>query len=112
MQSVVFVFTRKGCKCVVPSSLVISMYPMRVHACITGVSQDFNTIENIWKLLNERLMQTLPRKMEGRAEFLPRLRNAVRWLNVNSKEQMLSLSRNQKARADDCLALDGGRTKW
>ena len=76
------------------------------------VSQDFNTIENIWKLLNDRLAETLPIRMEGRDDFLPRLRNAVEWLNRNRKAQMLSLSRNQKVRATDCLALGGARTKW
>ena len=75
-------------------------------------SQDFNAIENIWKLLRDRLAETLPSAMESREDFVRRLRNAVDWLNRNQTEAMLYLSRNQKERADACSWLDGARTKW
>ena len=75
-------------------------------------SQDFNAIENAWHILKERLYATLPTQRETRAEFMPRVRNAVRWINTNRRKQLLYLCNNQKERAQDCIDLKGGRTKW
>ena len=85
---------------------------MELVADYPRCSQDFNAIENIWKLLRERLYATLPEGMESREDFIVRLRNAVSWLKRNRRDQMLYLSTNQKERARDCLLLEGARTKW
>ena len=77
-------------------------------------SQDFNAIENCWKLLKERLLETMPRQLEHRDAFIRRLRSAVAWLNRHKSEELWYLSTNQKERARDCLSAvpPGGRTKW
>ena len=77
-------------------------------------SQDFNAIENAWKILKERLDETLPEQNECREDFIKRLLTAVKWINRNRSQQLRHLSTNQKQRADDCLAQNppGGRTKW
>jgi hypothetical protein len=78
------------------------------------VSQDFNAIENAWAILKERLDQTMPVKLETRADFVIRLRAAVKWANQCRSEQLWYLSTNQKERAEECLANKppGGRTKF
>ena len=75
-------------------------------------SQDLNAIENAWKVLRERLDETLPSALESRDDFVLRLRNAVRWVNVNRYEQLLHMCRNQKERATELLELKGGRTSF
>ena len=75
-------------------------------------SQDLNAIENIWRLLRERLYETMPTTLESRDGFVKRLRAAVRWLNWNKQEAMWYLCTNQKERAQDVLNLDGARTAW
>ena len=75
-------------------------------------SQDLNAFENAWKLLRERLDETMPQALEGRAEFVPRLRAAVRWLNANRAAQLWKFCTNQKERADEVIRLRGGRTSW
>jgi len=77
-------------------------------------SQDFNAIENIWKLLRERMNDTLPVGMEARDHFVRRLHHAVAWLNKNRREVMWNYCTNQKKRAADCLESKpkGSRTKW
>ena len=77
-------------------------------------SQDFNAIENVWAILKERLDETMPKKLEGRADFVKRLTAAVHWANTTRKKQLWFLSTNQKERAQDCLEQTppGGRTKW
>ena len=77
-------------------------------------SQDFNAIENAWKILRERLDQTHPVALESRDDFIKRLHATVRWANQHRKDQLWKYCVNQKERADDCLAqkLRGGRTQW
>ena len=77
-------------------------------------SQDFNAIENAWKLLRDRLYQTLPKEREDRAQFVSRLHDAVAWVNKFNKKELVYLSTNQKERAEDCLRgkPKGARTKW
>ena len=75
-------------------------------------SQDLNAIENAWKMLRERLDDTMPEMLESRDEFISRLRNAVRWVNVHRRRELLHLCSNQKERAADVLKLDGARTVW
>ena len=77
-------------------------------------SQDFNAIENAWAILKERLDQTMPQNLEGREEFIVRLKAAVRWANTNRADQLWFLCNNQKERARECLAQKppGGRTRW
>jgi hypothetical protein len=76
-------------------------------------SQDFNAIENCWKLLRDRLHATLPLGIETRDAFVVRLGKAVTWLNRNMKSSLWYYARNQKERCRDCLESDppGGRTK-
>ena len=75
-------------------------------------SQDLSAIENAWKLLRERVDETLPTQLESREDFLPRLCAAVQWVNVHRAEQLWKLSTNQKERADEVLLRKGGRTSW
>ena len=77
-------------------------------------SQDFNAIENVWKILKDRLDETMPTSLESRADFIKRLHGAVRWANTQIADQAWYPSANRKERADDCLAMvpPGGRTKW
>ena len=77
-------------------------------------SQDFNAIENVWNELKKRLDQTMPTHLEGREEFIQRLKSATRWLNQNRSQQLWKLSTNQKERANACLNQKppGGRTNW
>ena len=71
-----------------------------------------NAIENAWALLRDRFHVTQPTGIEGRSDFVARLRNAIRWVNVNRREQLVMLCSNQKERARDVLLLKGGRTTW
>ena len=50
-------------------------------------------------------------EFRSRGQFIPRLRNAVRWLNSNSKV-MLELCANQKERCAEVLRLKGARTRF
>ena len=77
-------------------------------------SQDFNAIENVWKLLRDRLHATLPAGLEAREAFIDRLNKAVTWLNRNKRNQIWHYARNQKERCRECLELKppGGRTRW
>ena len=77
-------------------------------------SQDFNAIKNCWKLLRERLNETMPTGLEPRDAFVERLKKAAQWLNRNKSQQLWYYSTNQKERCRDCLACKppGGRTKW
>ena len=78
------------------------------------VRQDFNAIENCWQYLRERLEATLPKQVEGRDSFIVRLNEAVAWLNRNRKKQLEKVSRNQKDRCRESLALkpSGSLTRW
>ena len=77
-------------------------------------SQDFNAIENCWKLLRERLFVTLPKGIEGRDAFIVRLHTAVAWMNRQKQSSLWHYARNQKERCRECLESDppGGRTSW
>ena len=77
-------------------------------------SQDFNAIENAWKILRDRLNETLPLGHETRDQYVRRLKAAVVWVNQNKASELEYLSRNQKERASDCLRMKpkGSRTKW
>ena len=68
----------------------------------------------VWAILKERLDETMPKKLEYRADFVKRLKAAVLWANTHRSEQLWYLSTNQKERAQDCLEQKppGGRTKW
>ena len=57
------------------------MYPARLVPGYPRVSQDFNAIENVWKLLRDRLFETLPKTFEKREAFVARLKEAVKGLN-------------------------------
>ena len=77
-------------------------------------SQDFSAIENCWKILEERLSDTMPRGLETRAHLVDRLKKAVGRMNRVKAQQMWYLATNQKHRCEDGLSQvpPGGRTKW
>ena len=85
---------------------LVELYPKR--------SQDFNAIENVWKMLREELWETLPQGVEKRDAFIARLHKCVAHINKHRKHEVLKFSRNQKQRAQDCLASTppGSRTEW
>ena len=58
-------------------------------------SQDFDSMENVWKILKDRLDETMPTKMEYREEFLQRLHAAVKWASKSCKDQLWRLSTDQ-----------------
>ena len=104
----------EGClRCDEALSAVKSIGLTMVHG-YPRVSQDFNAIENTWKLLRDRLAETLPLGVEARGDFVIRLKATVRWVNKFKSADFAYLSRNQKERAQDCLASSppGARTKW
>ena len=82
--------------------------------CYPKLSQDFNAIENAWKLARDRLYDTLPKDLESRSEFILRLQGATRWINTHKRDELIYLSTNQRERCLDCLAAKppGGRTTW
>ena len=94
--------------------LALSKVHLQLVDPYPAVSQDFNAIENAWKLVRERLNETMPVNLESRAGFVQRLKAAVLWLNRRRANQLWYLSTNQKERCDDCLESEppGGRTKW
>ena len=75
-------------------------------------SQDLNAIENAWKLLRERLYDTLPIALESREDFAVRARNAVRWINENRSAELKHYCSNQKERALEVRKRKGSRTSW
>ena len=85
---------------------------IQVLADYPPCSQDLNAIENAWALLRDRLHASRPTEVEDRGAFTARLRNAVRWMNVNKREQLVMFCDNQKEGARDVLQLKGGRTAW
>ena len=104
----------EGClRCEMPLN-AIAKAGLKLVDSYPRTSQDFNAIENAWKIVKERLNETVPTYNEGRNEFIQRYMAAVRWVNKNRSHQLWYLSTNQKERADDCLAQKpkGGRTKW
>ena len=92
----------------------------RCGVCVCGVtgsnvhnnSPDLNAIEGWWRVLRERLEDTEPQYFEDWGAFLVRLRRTAKWLHEHRSEDGLALCTNQKQRADDVIALDGGKTKW
>ena len=75
-------------------------------------SQDLNAIETAWRELRSRLYDTEPMEMETRAEFVARLRGAVRWVNRNRKSLLRELCSDQKARAEEVILRKGNRTSY
>ena len=97
-----------------PALHALSKTPLQLVEPYPRVSQDFNAIENAWGILKKRLSYTMPTNLEGRDDFIKRLKVAVKWMNEQKSEQLWKLSTNQKKRAGDCLAMTppGGRTTW
>jgi len=75
-------------------------------------SPDLNAIENAWALLRERAAATEPEGLESRADFCRRLHVCVKWVNRHRASSLLEFASNQKTRARDVIAQQGGRTKW
>ena len=66
----------------------------------------------MWARLKDLLEQRAPETLETRAAFLVRLRRTVRWMNVNLKEDLLSMCTDQHARAREVLLLGGAKTEF
>ena len=77
-------------------------------------SQDFNAMENVWAILKEKLDETVPVRLETREAFVNRLKSAVSWCNRSRRDQLWSLTLDQKERAEACLSAQpkGGRINW
>ena len=87
-------------------------------------SPDLNAIEGVWARLKDLLEQSAPETLETlleqrapetletRAAFLVRLRRTVRWMNVNLKEDLLSMCTDQHGRAREVLLLGGAKTEF
>ena len=60
------------------------------------LSPDLNAIENVWALLQDRLLLTAPVEMEPRGQFVKRLRRTVAWMNANARDHVRSLCQNEK----------------
>ena len=58
----------------------------------------------VWGELKEVLNEKQPTYLEGRAEFIQRLKAAVKWMNKHRADRLWYPSTNQKERADECLA--------
>ena len=74
-------------------------------------SQDLNPIETAWKLLRDRLDETVPLAAEPREQFIKRLRRAVGWINEHRAEYLMHICNCQKEWAKDVLDAKGCRTK-
>ena len=85
---------------------LIELYPKK--------SQDFNAIENVWKMLREEVWKTLPLGVERRDAFITRLHTCVDYINKHRRKELVKFSRNQKERARACLDAKppGSRTEW
>ena len=75
-------------------------------------SPDLNAIEGVWRLLKDRVLDTTPKDVEMRAEFLTRLRRQVHWLNDVMHDDLMKLCTNQKERGRDIEKLHGAKCKW
>jgi hypothetical protein len=75
-------------------------------------SQDLNPIENAWKVLKDRLNETMPTHLEPRDQFIVRMRTAVHWINEHRQDQLKYFANNMKERARAVQENDGGRTHW
>ena len=93
---------------------MLSKTPFKLVDPYPKVSQDFNAIENVWGILKNRLLETLPAHLESRDDFVKRLHAAVQWVNKHRSARLWELNTNQKERADERLAqkLPGGRTSF
>ena len=71
-------------------------------------------MENVWAILKERLDESVPVELEGRAAFIQRLKAAQQWANRTRADQLWRFSIDQKERADACLSATpkGGRIHW
>ena len=76
------------------------------------VAPNPNAIENVWDLLQDRLLLTALVEMESRTDFIQRLRRTVTWMNTNARAHMHGLCRNQKKRAAEVLKLSGARCSF
>ena len=74
-------------------------------------SQDLNPIECVWKVLRDRLSETVPSHLEHRDDFVARLRAAVGWINRHHLYYLRRLCTCQKEWARDVQAACGARTK-
>ena len=73
-------------------------------------SPDFNPIENVWFLLDKRLKETDPGKLEKLADLKVRVGNAVRWLNANGQQGLRNCVESMQRRLQTAIRLKGAGT--
>ena len=76
------------------------------------LAPDLNAMENVWDLIQDRLLPTAPVEMDSRTEFIKRLRRTVTWMNTHAKVQIRGVCWNQQKRAAHVLKLSGARCRW
>ena len=72
-------------------------------------SQDLNPIETAWREM-ARLAETEPTQMETRAQFVRRVRKAVKWVNKHRAHLLDELCHDQRDRAKEVVQRKGSRT--
>ena len=73
---------------------------------------DLNAIEGWWRRLRQLLNDSAPASCETRPMFLRRLRATAAWMNKHLRREAVGLCKNQKARANDVLRVQGAKGKW
>ena len=75
-------------------------------------SPEMNPIENVWDILRQILSRNPPYQLEKRRPFIIRLHAAVRKINSDYRDVLLSLNKSLKNRAEDCIDNGGSRIDY
>ena len=75
-------------------------------------SPDLNPIENAWALLDGRLSDTDPGKLEKEPAYKARVENAVRWCNRAKKALLENMVESMPRRLAAAVQLKGARTSY
>ena len=75
-------------------------------------SPDLNAIEAWWNRLRQLLEKHAPTEIEGRSQFILRLRRTVNWMNSNCRDEGKRLCHGQKVRARAVIKLKGAKCRY
>ena len=75
-------------------------------------SPDLNAIEAWWNRLRRLLEKHAPTEIEGRSQFILRLRRTVNWMNSNCRDEGKRLCHGQKVRARAVIKLKGAKCRY